>query len=257
MKVALLQTKQNELYYFTAPEIYFTREEALLLQRGMTEQMFGLARGIEGDCDLIVTTEAVNFCGQDRMLPGDYASYIPLFLQDELFEDLSCLARDKGAWLVAGVYNRRRDADGVERCRNSALVYDRKGELAAVYDKIHLTEEESRNLVPGTEAVTVDTDMGRMGVAVCYDMQFPDVCMECRKMGAEFMAVPTWGWEAGYGYQRIRETGLCVAAAMAVPYWMDIEGERNPSALVDDACHILAEGSRQRAELVLGEIEIR
>ena len=102
--------------------------------------------------------------------------------------------------------------------------------------------------------MVVETDMGKMGVAICYDMQFSDVCRACKEMGAEFMAVPTWGWEAGYGCQRIREIRIPVMAAMAIPYWMDIEGERNPSALIDHNCHILAEGRRDQAEVVYGMI---
>ncbi len=254
MKVAVLQTKQNALYDFLNPHMSFTREEALGLQGEMLEQLFGLAGRLESGCDLIVTTEAVNFCGVGSALPGEYGSYILRYPEDKLFGRLAAIAGDAGAWLVAGVYNRRTGRDGRERCYNSAFIYDRQGKLKGIYDKIHLTESEKENLTPGSCAMVVETDMGKMGVAVCYDMQFTDVCMECRKKGADFMAVPTWGWEAGYGFRRIREIRIPVIAAMAVPYWMNIEGERNPSALIDGSCRILAEGRRDRAEIVYGRL---
>lgn len=252
MKIALIQTKQNKLYDFIDPQVRFTRKEALGLQQEMLEQVFVLMAGLESDCDLIVTTEAVNFCGEGRMLPGEYASYIPQYPQDGIFTRFGNIARNAGAWLAAGAYNRRTGQDGVERCYNSAFIYNRQGGLEAVYDKIHLTEGEKEHLTCGSRAVVVRTDMGKMGVAVCYDMQFPDVCRECKEKGADFMAVPTWGWEEGYGFQRIREIQIPVLAAMAVPYWMNIEGERNPSALIDGNCRILAEGRCDRAEIVYG-----
>ena len=63
MKVALIQTKQNKLYNFIDPQTRFTREEALSLQQEMLEQLFAFASRLEQDCDLLITTEAVNFCG--------------------------------------------------------------------------------------------------------------------------------------------------------------------------------------------------
>ena len=68
------------------------------------------------------------------------------------------------------------------------------------------------------------------------------------------MAVPTWGWEHGYGMQRIKETGLDMAVAMAVPYWMPIEGERMPSELIRGSGQILAAAGYESAELLIGEL---
>ncbi len=254
MKIALIQTKQNELYNFINPNTSFSRERALELQNEMLEQFFTLANRLETDCDLIVTSEAINFCGEGYALPGEYASYIPGYPEDEIFARLGKVAAKKGAWMVAGVYNRRVTKDGEQKCYNSAVIYNRQGELVALYDKIHLTDGEKENLTAGSSAVVVETDMGKMGVVICFDMQFPDVCRKCKEKGAKFMAVPTWGWESSYGYQRIREIQIPVIETMAVPYWMEIEGERRPSAVIDQNCRILAEGSRDKAEIIYGWI---
>lgn len=255
MKAALVQTKQNELYQFDRPDEPIPRDRALALQQEMTRQCLELAEGaVEKGCDLLVTTEAINFCGLESALGASCAPYISLYPEDMLFRRLSDLALRAHSWLVAGVYNRRSDEEGRLRCYNSAFVYDRSGQLQGIYDKIHLTESEQECLTCGHEILTVDTDMGRMGVAVCYDMQFQDVCRRCREAGAEFMAVPTWGWEHGYGMRRIRETGLAVAVAMAVPFWMPIEGERIPSELVSGTGQVLARANNERAELLIGEL---
>lgn len=252
MRAALIQTKQNELYSFHRPDAHFSARRAVDLQEQMVEQCLDMIQGAAGqNCDLIVTSEAVNFCGLESALGISCEPLIPLYPGDGLFVRLAGLAKGAGSFLVAGVYNKRLDHSGVLRCYNSAFIYDREGNLRDIYDKIHLTETESTFLTPGERIVTVDTDMGRMGVAVCYDMQFQDVCGGCREAGAEFLAVPTWGWEHGYGMERIRETGLGIAAAMAVPYWMPIAGERFPSELIDGKGRILAAAGREEAELLV------
>lgn len=254
MKTALIQTKQNKLYSFHCPDDFIAPESAARLQEEMLEQFFGLAEKAVGqNCDLIVTTEAINFCGMESALQTPCDPHIPCGPEGGLFEQLSCLAARTGSWLVAGVYNKRYDNSGRLLCYNSAYIYDRQGRLRNIYDKIHLAGTENEYLIPGNRIVTVETDMGKMGVAVCYDMQFPDVCRGCKEAGAEFMAVPTWGWEHGYGMERIRETGMKVAAAMAVPYWMPIKGERSPSELIGGNGQVLAAAGREDAEVLIGE----
>ncbi len=258
MKIALIQTKQNALYSFHKPEEPISVECAKALQKEMTEQCFTLAREAIGQgCDLLVTTEAINFCGLESALRTSCEALIPFYSEekkDVLFLRLSELARQAGSWLVAGVYNKRHDERGNLHCYNSAFIYDREGRLHGIYDKMHLTKEESVCLTPGNKILVAETDMGRMGVAVCYDMQFQDVCRGCADAGAEFMAVPSWGWEHGYGMERIKETGLGIAVAMAVPYWMPIEGERMPSELIRGDGTVLASAGQEAAELLIGTV---
>ncbi|MCM1225524.1 MAG: hypothetical protein NC548_64870 [Lachnospiraceae bacterium] len=257
MKVALVQTKQNALYGFHRPDAYIGAERAAELQEQMLKQCFHMIREAAGQgCDLIVTTEAINFCGLESALRIPCERMVPPYPSAKLFSDLADLAKRAHSWLVAGVYRKRRGRDGKLHCYNSALIYDREGQIRETYDKIHLTETEADWLTPGDRIVTVDTDMGRMGVAVCYDMQFTDVCGGCRDAGAEFMAVPTWGWEHGYGMKRIRETGLGMAVAMAVPWWMPVEGERSPSELIHGSGKIIVSAGREKEELLIGELAV-
>lgn len=258
MKVALVQTKQNELYSFHKPEEHITPERALVLREQMICQCFDLMQETVGqNCDLIVTTEAINFCGLESALHTSCEPFVPLYPEAGLFSRLAEVAKQAHSWLVAGVYRRHPDRNGKICCYNSALIYDREGQIREVYDKIHLAGVENDWLTSGDRIVTVDTDMGRMGVAICYDMQFPDVCVGCLEEGADFMAVPTWGWEHGYGMKRIHETGLSIAAAMAVPCWMPIEGERSPSELIHGSGRILALAGRETAQLLVGELTVK
>ena len=96
-------------------------------------------------------------------------------------EFLSTTARRHGIWLVGGSVPL--ESSSPDKVRNSSLVYDDKGKLAARYDKIHLfgfemgkeRYEEERTIEPGREVVTLDTPFGRLGLSICYDLRFPEL----------------------------------------------------------------------------------
>lgn len=94
---------------------------------------------------------------------------------------LSNTARQHGIWIVGGSVPLA--ANDPRKVRNSSLVYDASGKLAARYDKIHLFgfqmgEElyhEAATIEPGDTPITVDTPFGRLGLSICYDLRFPEL----------------------------------------------------------------------------------
>jgi deaminated glutathione amidase len=96
-------------------------------------------------------------------------------------EFLSSTARRHGIWLVGGSVPL--ECENPEKVRNTCLVYDDKGGLAARYDKIHLfgfqmgkeCYEEERTIEPGKDVVTVETPFARLGLSICYDLRFPEL----------------------------------------------------------------------------------
>lgn len=94
---------------------------------------------------------------------------------------LSRIAKELKVWLVGGSVPI--DCGREDKVRNSCLVYDDTGKLAARYDKIHLfgfemgKEEykEERTIEPGDAVKTVDTPFGRLGLSICYDLRFPEL----------------------------------------------------------------------------------
>ena len=80
---------------------------------------------------------------------------------------------------------------GDGRVFNSAAVVDGDGVLA-VYRKIHLWHDEASWFTPGEEpAPVLDTRHGRVGVGVCYDMEFPELTRGLALAGAELIVLPT------------------------------------------------------------------
>lgn len=74
---------------------------------------------------------------------------------------------------------------------NSAAVLDRSG-VRAVYRKVHLWDQEKRFFEPGDgQPAVVDTPHGRVGVMICFDLEFPEWTRIAALDGADLLAVPT------------------------------------------------------------------
>ncbi|RIX27774.1 nitrilase-related carbon-nitrogen hydrolase [Amnibacterium setariae] len=76
------------------------------------------------------------------------------------------------------------------RLYNSAAVLDRSG-TRAVYRKVHLWDLEKRVFTPGSDLpAVVETPYGRLGVMVCFDLEFPEWTRIAALRGADLLAVP-------------------------------------------------------------------
>lgn len=108
-------------------------------------------------------------------------------------------AKDNGVWIVGGTIPLV-STDDNKICAAS-LLYDAEGKQVARYDKIHLfdvlLEEnresyiESKTIEAGEHAVVVDTPFGRLGLAICYDLRFPELFRALLDQGVEIIAVPS------------------------------------------------------------------
>ncbi|MFI7384644.1 nitrilase-related carbon-nitrogen hydrolase [Streptomyces sp. NPDC049813] len=100
----------------------------------------------------------------------------------------SAAARRRGVTLVAGLAEL--DADGL--VRNSAVVIDATGTLRAVYRKAHLFGTEKDFFVPGDERppVVAVEGVGRIGVMICYDLEFPEWVRLAALAGTELLCAP-------------------------------------------------------------------
>lgn len=94
---------------------------------------------------------------------------------------LSDAAQRHGLWLIGGSLPLA--ANDPAKLRNACLVYDDSGRRVARYDKIHLfsfsrgaeSYNESLSIEPGKQVVAFDSPFGRIGLAICYDLRFPEL----------------------------------------------------------------------------------
>lgn len=102
-------------------------------------------------------------------------------------------------WIVGGTIPLAASDSG--HVRAACLLYDDQGEVRARYDKVHLfdvhlaenseTYNESETIEPGSEITVVDTPFGKLGMAVCYDLRFPELFRSMVDKGVEVIAVPS------------------------------------------------------------------
>ncbi len=117
--------------------------------------------------------------------------------QGPIQEFLAAQARRHRVWLVGGTIPLA--AKSANKVRAACLLFNDRGERVARYDKIHLFDVsldngeqylESRSFEPGDEVVVADTPCGKLGLAVCYDLRFPELFRRLLDQGAELFVVP-------------------------------------------------------------------
>ncbi len=109
------------------------------------------------------------------------------------------LARALGVELVLGSFAERWEDEAGRRCWNTCVLFDRTGEVVARYRKIHLFDvdypphvvfRESATVGSGSEVVVAPTGIGALGVAICYDLRFPELFVSLVERGAEAIVLP-------------------------------------------------------------------
>lgn len=102
-------------------------------------------------------------------------------------------------WIVAGTVPLA--CNNPKKVTAACLLYNDEGKVVARYDKIHLFDvsleesgekyNESSTIEPGSETVVVDTPFGKLGLAICYDLRFPELFREMVDKGVEIIAMPS------------------------------------------------------------------
>jgi predicted amidohydrolase len=117
-----------------------------------------------------------------------YAEEAAIEIPGPITEALAGIARDTGLWLVPGsLYERASDG----RIHNTVVVLSPEGELVARYRKV-FPWQPHESCAPGDRFVTFDIPgLGRIGLAICYDGNFPETFRQLAWMGAEVVLQPT------------------------------------------------------------------
>lgn len=120
--------------------------------------------------------------------------------------------------------------EGAEKLANRSMIISPDGAITARYDKMHLFDvdlasgeswRESSAYVGGEKPVMVQTPLGRMGLAICYDMRFPDLFSAYAKSGVDIITLPSAftvptgeaHWHALLRARAIESAAFIIAAA--------------------------------------------
>lgn len=177
--------------------------------------------------------------------------------------EMAELSRSLGLVIVSGGLDAREG-----RLVNRALVLDH-GKTVGAYEKIHLftPNAENRHFDAGSEPLIVDTSVGRLGVAICYDIRFPELTRLYFCRGVEILAVPGQWPEARARHWRVLlqaraiENEMFVLGCNRTGIEPSIKTGDNlvfpgDSRIIDPMGQILESGTGD-AEPVLAEIEMR
>jgi predicted amidohydrolase len=157
-----------------------------------------------------------------------------------------------------------------EKAANRSFLIDRKGDVVARYDKIHMFDvdlaggesyRESNNYRAGELAVTADLPWGRLGLTVCYDLRFPALYRALAEAGASFLAIPSaftrqTGEAHWHVLQRARaiENGCFVIAAAQGGRHENGRDTFGHSLVVDPWGKVIAEGGTEPG-VIMAEID--
>lgn len=172
---------------------------------------------------------------------------------------LSQMASRFGVWLIGGTIPM--EASDGAKVRAASLVFNELGEQVSRYDKIHLFDvqlmenderyEESNTIESGDDPVVVETPFGRIGLAVCYDLRFPEFFRKLLQLGAEIFVVPSAftaitgkaHWETLVRARAIENLAFVVAAAQG-GYHINGRETHGHSMIVDPWGAVLAQVPR-------------
>jgi len=170
------------------------------VQGNLTEAAGLIAGAVSAGAKLIVLPENFSHMGmeeEDKLalaeLPGD--GPVQTFLSEQ--------AKKHQAWIVAGTIPIK--SDDSSRVYASCLIFNDVGELVSRYDKYHLFDVEltatkdkdkehyleSQTIKAGNELVWFDSPLGRIGLAICYDIRFPELFRKLMENNIDIFVIPS------------------------------------------------------------------
>jgi predicted amidohydrolase len=151
---------------------------------------------VQQDAELVVLPENFAIMGLSEM---DKVAIAETAGEGLIQQFLSQQASKHGVWIVGGTIPLESGVTG--KVYSASLLYNDSGEVVARYDKIHLFDvvledsnesyNESETIESGDDIVVVDTPFGKLGMAVCYDLRFPELFRAMADVGMEICVLPS------------------------------------------------------------------
>jgi predicted amidohydrolase len=144
--------------------------------------------------DVVALPENFAFMGSD-----EERARVAQDLDGEILTTLAELAREKAVNILGGSVLVKSSDDSDSRPTNTSVFFDRAGNRAAVYNKIHLFDvsltdgalyRESSYIRPGAAIVTACREGTTFGLTICYDLRFPELYRALARRGAQVVFVP-------------------------------------------------------------------
>lgn len=231
----------------TAPMETLLRQGRDLKEAVLAPQLALARKALESEVHLLVFREDCNGAGNyvHRVDRTDFLEALAETIPGPTTECLGELARTGNCYVVAGVYEK---LDG--RFYNTGVLIDPAGKVAGKYHKVQLPPLERLTLTPGRTFPVFQTEIGRIGIEICYDMMTPEITRCLALNGADVLCWPSlgYGWweEAGDFTVRSRAHDNQVYILGALPA---------NSCIVDPFGDILVTARHETTTVISAEIE--
>jgi len=216
---------------------------------------------------LVVLPENFAIMGLDLM---DKVNAAEEFGKGFIQDFLSNMAKKNHVWLVGGTIPLK-NPDNPKKIFAACLVYNDQGNCVARYDKIHLFDvdllgerhRESDTITPGNQIRTLDTPYGKLGLAICYDIRFPELFRKIQSSGAEIVALPAaFTYVTGFAHwdilvrARAIENPMCIIASAQTGLHTNQRKTYGHSMIVDPWGEVKGALSDE-VDVICGEIDLK
>lgn len=164
-----------------------------------------IGKAVDSNAQVIFFPEATDYISRDAAHSKRLAYSSPLFVEELRGEVRNVYEKTSkkidvavGVHLPPTVFEMEK---GENRVKNVLLYINHKGDIVQSYQKMHLFDVdvpngpimlESKSVQPGNKyADIVESPAGKLGLAICYDIRFPEQSMELRSRGAEILCFPS------------------------------------------------------------------
>jgi predicted amidohydrolase len=180
-----------------------------------------IQKSVPAGTDVILLPEGITVVGTGKSY-ADVAESLP----GPTTQRLANVARAKRAYIAAGIFER----DGVA-IYSTAVLIDRAGNLIGKYRKVYLPREEIEGgLTPGSDYPVFRTDFGKVGLMICWDVQYADPARALALRGAQIILMPIWGGNQTLGKARAIENRVFLISS----------GYDYPTSILDPDGELLA-----------------
>jgi deaminated glutathione amidase len=221
-------------------------------------------RAAAEDAELVVLPEKFNVIGSPEQLVAGAET-----LDGPTLRWAGALAAELGIWLVAGSIVERVESD--DKLRNTSVLFDADGGVRAVYRKIHMfdvevggvTYSESEVEASGDQIVVADVEALKVGLAVCYDLRFPELFRIMAVRGAQAFTLPSAftvptgraHWETLIRARAIENQAFVIAAGQVGSHPPDHESYGH-SMIVDAWGTVLAQAGDQAEHVIVADLDL-
>lgn len=222
-----------------------------------------IKQAIHKNADFIVLPEMFN-CPYDN---EKFKEYCETEKSSETLKEISEVAKSNNVYILAGSIPELED----ENIYNTSYLFNKNGEIIAKHRKVHLFDidvkdkiyfKESDTLQAGNNITIAETDFGKIGIGICYDIRFPELAQLMAEQGAELLIYPgafnlTTGpahWQLLFRARALDNQVYCIGVAPALDKNADYNSYGH-SIITNPWGEVVLEGDYEE-ELLIAKIDL-